>query len=34
MPARVEAARLEAERLASPEYRTHLIGTLGNTPLA
>ena len=33
MPARVEAARLEAERVASPEYRTQLIGTLGNTPL-
>jgi hypothetical protein len=33
MPARVEAARLEAQRLASPEYRAQLIGTLGNTPL-
>jgi hypothetical protein len=29
----VEAARLEAARLASSEYREHLIGTLGNTPL-
>jgi hypothetical protein len=34
MPARVEAARLEAERLASPQYRAQLIGTLGSTPLA
>jgi hypothetical protein len=33
MPARVEAARLEAQRLASPEYRAHLVGTVGNTPL-
>ncbi|HEY6798460.1 MAG TPA: hypothetical protein VI248_27590 [Kineosporiaceae bacterium] len=33
MPARVEAARLETQRLSSPEYRAHLIGTLGNTPL-
>jgi phosphoenolpyruvate carboxykinase (diphosphate) len=33
MPARVEAARVESARLASPEYRAHLIGTLGNTPL-
>ncbi|MDQ1287124.1 MAG: hypothetical protein QG622_689 [Actinomycetota bacterium] len=33
MPARVEAARVEAARLASAEYRTHLVGTLGNTPL-
>ncbi|MDQ1293071.1 MAG: hypothetical protein QG608_952 [Actinomycetota bacterium] len=33
MPARVEAARVESARLASPEYRVHLIGTLGNTPL-
>jgi hypothetical protein len=31
--ARVEAARLEAQRLASPEYRAQLVGTLGNTPL-
>jgi len=34
MPARVEAARVEAARLASPEYREQLIGTLGNTPLS
>ena len=33
LPARVEAARLEALRLASPEYRAHLVGTVGNTPL-
>jgi hypothetical protein len=33
MPARVEAARSEARRLASPEYREQLIGTVGSTPL-
>ena len=33
MPARVEAARVEAQRLASPEYREQLVGTAGNTPL-
>ncbi len=33
MPARVEAARLEAQRLASPEFREQLVGTTGNTPL-
>jgi hypothetical protein len=33
MPVRVEAARVEAARLASPEYRAQLVGTLGNTPL-
>ena len=33
MPARVEAARVEAHRLASPEFRKQLVGTTGNTPL-
>jgi len=33
MPARVEAARTEAERLASPEFREQLVGTAGSTPL-
>jgi hypothetical protein len=33
MPARVAAARSEAERLAGPEYRERLVGTTGNTPL-
>jgi phosphoenolpyruvate carboxykinase (diphosphate) len=33
MPARVEAARVEAQRLASPEFREQLVGTAGNTPL-
>ena len=33
MPARVRAARLEAARLAAPEYRAQLVGTVGNTPL-
>ena len=33
MPARVEAAKREAQRLASPEYREQLIGTTGNTAL-
>ncbi len=33
MPARVEAARVEAQRLASPEFREQLVGTTGNTPL-
>ena len=33
MPARVEAARVEAHRLASPEFREQLVGTTGNTPL-
>ena len=33
MPARVEAARVEAKRLASPEFREQLVGTTGNTPL-
>ena len=33
MPARVEAARVEAQRLASPEFRDQLVGTTGNTPL-
>jgi len=33
MPTRVEAARIEAERLKGTEFRAHLVGTLGNTPL-
>jgi len=33
MPTRVEAARTGARQLASPEYREHLIGTVGSTPL-
>ena len=33
MPARVESAKQEAQRLASSEYREQLIGTTGNTPL-
>ncbi len=33
MPARVGAARLEAQRLASPEFREQLVGTAGSTPL-
>jgi hypothetical protein len=33
MPARVAAARAEAERLAGPEYREQLVGTTGRTPL-
>ena len=33
MPARVAAARAEAARLASPQYREGLVGTTGNTPL-
>jgi hypothetical protein len=33
MPARVEAARVEAERLAGPEFREQLVGTAGSTPL-
>ena len=33
MAARVEAARAEAERLASPELRAQLVGTTGSTPL-
>ncbi len=33
IPARVEAARLEAERLASREFREQLVGTTGSTPL-
>lgn len=33
MPARVEAARVEAQHLASPEYREQLVGTTGSTPL-
>ncbi len=33
MPARVEAARVEAQRLASPEFREQLVGTVGSTPL-
>lgn len=33
MPARVEAARLEAQRLAGPDFRTQLVGTAGSTPL-
>jgi hypothetical protein len=33
MPARVEAARAEAERLAGSEFRDQLVGTSGSTPL-
>jgi len=33
MPARVEAARAEAQQLASPQYREQLVGTAGSTPL-
>jgi hypothetical protein len=33
MPARVEVARLEAQRLAGPEFRQQLVGTAGSTPL-
>ena len=33
MPARVEAARVEAQRLAGPEFRAQLVGTAGSTPL-
>jgi hypothetical protein len=33
MPARVEAARVEAARLAGPEFREQLVGTVGSTPL-
>jgi hypothetical protein len=34
MPARVEVARAEAQRLAGPEFREQLVGTVGSTPLA
>ena len=33
MPARVEAARVQAQQLASPEYREQLVGSAGSTPL-
>ncbi len=33
MPSRVEAARLEAQRLAGQEFRDQLVGTTGSTPL-
>jgi len=33
MTSRVEAARQEARRIASAEYRANLVGTVGNTPL-
>ena len=33
MPARVAAARAEAERLAGPEFAQQLVGTAGSTPL-
>jgi hypothetical protein len=33
MSARVEAARLEANRLAGPQFREQLVGTAGSTPL-
>ena len=29
----VEAARVEAQRLAGPEFREQLVGTAGSTPL-
>ena len=32
-PARVEAARVEAQRLAGPEFRKQRVGTAGSTPL-
>lgn len=34
MPARVEVARAEAQRLASQEFREQLVGTAGSTPLS
>jgi hypothetical protein len=33
MPARVAAARLEAERIAGPQFAEQLVGTAGSTPL-
>jgi len=33
MPVRVEAARIGAQQLASPEFREQLVGTVGSTPL-
>ena len=33
MPARVAAAQAEAERLAGPQFREQLVGTVGSTPL-
>jgi hypothetical protein len=33
MPGRVEAARIEAQRLGGPEFRDQLVGTSGSTPL-
>jgi len=33
MPARVRAARVGAQQLASPEFREQLVGTSGSTPL-
>ena len=33
MPTRVEAARVEAARVASTEFREQLVGTAGSTPL-
>ncbi|HSF98813.1 MAG TPA: hypothetical protein VLA55_08985, partial [Ornithinibacter sp.] len=33
MPARVDAARVEAQRLAGQEFRDQLVGTTGSTPL-
>jgi hypothetical protein len=33
MPARVEAARAEAARLAGPQFREQLVGTAGSAPL-
>jgi hypothetical protein len=33
MPARVTAARAEAQRLAGPQFREWLVGSTGGTPL-
>ena len=33
MPARVAAARAEAERLSGPQFAEQLVGTAGSTPL-
>ena len=33
MPARVDAARAEVDRLAGPAFREQLVGTVGRTPL-
>ena len=33
MPARVGAARVEAQRIAGSQFREQLVGTAGSTPL-